>query len=86
MMSEPRIFRVLVRTILAVIGDDHSNEKLFFRPSLDFALRLLEADGRDEAGRLEPLEKGENAAALLQIGNFPTRQSRCPATATTAPA
>ena len=37
---------------------------LFFEPSLDFALRLLGINRRDEAERHEPLDAGENHAAL----------------------
>jgi hypothetical protein len=37
---------------------------LFFEPALDFALRLLAINRRDEAGRHEPLAFGENRAAM----------------------
>src|SRR5205814_9149938 len=40
---------------------------LFFQPSLRFALLLLEINHRDEAGRHEPMERKENAAALRRI-------------------
>jgi len=43
---------------------DHS---LFFEPSLHFALYLLQLNRRDEAARFEPMEAGENAAALALI-------------------
>src|SRR5262249_51635551 len=56
-VSAPR-FRELLCGILALIGDDHAND-LFFHPALSFALHLLEANWRDEAGRLEPMEKSE---------------------------
>lgn len=36
---------------------------LFFAPSLQMALAVLELNHRDEAARFEPMEKGENAAA-----------------------
>lgn len=36
-------------------------------PALRFALMVLEVNERDEAGRLEPLESGENAAAIRAI-------------------
>jgi len=41
-----------------------SKDPLFFEPTLNFALKLLEANRRDEAGRYEPLEEGENKACL----------------------
>jgi hypothetical protein len=42
-------------------------EPLFFEPTLDVGLKLLEANRRDEAGRYEPLEAGENKAAVLNL-------------------
>src|SRR5882757_7073196 len=47
-----------------------SQATLFFEPTLDFALKLLEANRRDEAGRYEPLEAGENKAALQNLQNI----------------
>jgi hypothetical protein len=44
-----------------------SKDPLFFEPTLNFALKLLEANRRDEAGRYEPLEEGENKACLQNI-------------------
>jgi hypothetical protein len=40
---------------------------LFFEPSLSVALQLLSMNHRDEAGRLEPMEAGVNAAAVKAI-------------------
>jgi DUF218 domain len=37
---------------------------LFFEPTLAFAMKLLEANRRDEAGRYEPLEEKENKKAF----------------------
>ena len=39
-------------------------QTLFFEPTMRFAIRIMEANERDEAGRLWPLEKTENAAAV----------------------
>ena len=49
---------------------------LFFEPTLNFALKLLEINRRDEAGRYEPLEQGENKAAVQNLrkikwGDYP---------------
>lgn len=44
-----------------------SKDLLFFEPTLSFALKLLEANRRDEAGRYEPLEAGENKAAVQNL-------------------
>jgi hypothetical protein len=64
--SSPGFLRIL-QTISSVVGDDPRRVELFFQPSMHFALYMLDAGHRDEAGRLEPLEKGENAAALAAI-------------------
>jgi hypothetical protein len=39
-------------------------DSLFFEPSLNFVLRLLEVNRRDEPARHEPLAQGENRAAM----------------------
>lgn len=44
-----------------------SRDSLFFEPTLNFALGLLEINRRDEAGRYEPLEQGENKAAVQNL-------------------
>ena len=43
---------------------------LFFEPTLNFALKLLEINRRDEAGRYEPIEQGENKAAVQNLKNI----------------
>lgn len=42
---------------------------LFFEPALQLSLRLLLLNHRDEAARFEPIEAGENRAALEAIRN-----------------
>jgi hypothetical protein len=54
----------LVRTVVTVLEDGIANRQLFFQPTLGFALGLMEANHRDEAGRFEPLDTGENRAAM----------------------
>src|SRR6185436_3609054 len=44
-----------------------SNDPLFFEPTLDFAMKVLEINRRDEAGRYEPLAQGENKAAIQNL-------------------
>ncbi|HKO41989.1 MAG TPA: YdcF family protein [Pyrinomonadaceae bacterium] len=61
-------YRQLVKTKLAEIK--LYKEPLFFEPTLNFALKLLEANRRDEAGRYEPLEEGENKAAIQELQNI----------------
>jgi len=61
-------YRNLLRDKIKEIGS--SKEPLFFEPTLKFALKLLEINRRDEAGRYEPLEAGENKAALDNLSNI----------------
>jgi DUF218 domain-containing protein len=58
-------YRILVKSKIddIKIGRD----PLFFEPTLNFALKLLEINRRDEAGRYEPLELGENEAAIQNL-------------------
>ena len=53
-------YRKLLKVKIAEIK--LSKDPLLFEPTLNFALKLLEANRRDEAGRYEPLEEGENKA------------------------
>src|SRR6266853_2044627 len=57
--------------------------RLFFQPTLKFALHLLDINKRDEAGRLEPLEQKENAAAVHRIATI--EWSRFPYTVSGVP-
>lgn len=43
---------------------------LFFEPTLIFAIKLLEANRRDEAGRYEPLEAKDNKKAFENISKI----------------
>jgi hypothetical protein len=57
----------LVHTVAEDLDEQQAALPLFFQPSLRFALYLLEINHRDEAGRLEPLEKRGNAAAIRYL-------------------
>jgi len=72
-----------VATLAGVLEDDRSSLDLFFQPSLRFALGLMDLNQRDEAGRFEPMEKGENAAAFRKIHS--TEWSRYPYTVIVVP-
>lgn len=61
-------YRGLVKAKLAEIK--LANNSLFFEPTLSFALKLLEVNRRDEAGRYEPLEEGENKATVQDLKNI----------------
>ncbi|RYG56958.1 hypothetical protein EON80_28780, partial [bacterium] len=56
--------------MFGVLSEDKAAQQLFFQPSLRTALALMAANRRDEAGRFEPLESGENAAALKQVSKI----------------
>ncbi len=60
----------LVQIIAAVLDDQRDDLALFFQPSLRFALELLSANRRDEAGRFEPLDAGENRAAIRRASTI----------------
>ncbi len=62
-------WRRTIQIAVAELEDDHAALALFFQPALRFAMTLLDINGRDEAGRLEPLEKGENAAAVQRAAS-----------------
>jgi hypothetical protein len=58
-------YRKLLKAKLAEIK--FTRAPLFFEPTLNFAIKLLEINRRDEAGRYEPLEQGENKAAVQNL-------------------
>jgi hypothetical protein len=58
----------LLHTVASSLAEEPAG--LFFEPSLRFALHLLDINQRDEAGRLEPLERGVNAAVLHAIASI----------------
>lgn len=61
-------YRKVLKAKIAEIG--FSKDTLFFEPTLNFALKLLEANRRDEAGRYEPLEDGENKTSVQEMGKI----------------
>lgn len=56
-----------VQILVSVLEDDRESMNLFFAPSLRFASELMWLNHRDEAGRLDPLERGENAKAVARV-------------------
>jgi hypothetical protein len=60
-------YRRIVQHLVAVLEDDRASLDLAWTASLRFALELMLLNHRDEAGRFEPMERGENAAALRRI-------------------
>ena len=60
-------FRTLVHVIVSDMEDEIDSYPLFFQPSLQFALRLMDASKRDEAGRFEPMDAGVNRDVIQRI-------------------
>jgi DUF218 domain len=60
-------YRRVVQGLTLVLEDDRASMDLFFAPSMRFALELMNLNQRDEAGRYEPMEVGENRAAFERI-------------------
>jgi hypothetical protein len=65
-----------ITSLVSQISRDAVPSSLFFDPTLSTALQLLTMNHRDEAGRLEPMEAGVNAAAVqamakTQWANYP---------------
>ena len=56
-------WRHIVQNLAAMLEDEHASLTLFSSPSMRFALELMWLNHRDEAGRFEPMETGENALA-----------------------
>lgn len=60
-------WRHIVQNLTAMLEDDRASLALFSSPSMRFALQLMWLNHRDEAGRYEPMETGENAPAVRRI-------------------
>lgn len=60
-------FQQRIAALATQLSADSAAASLFFEPSLKAALQLLALNHRDEAGRLEPMEAGVNAAAVKAI-------------------
>jgi hypothetical protein len=64
------VFREMVRQQLAELVKQHVRKDLFFKLPLQFALRALAINDRNEAARYEPLERGMNKKAVESIPNI----------------
>lgn len=63
-------FPRMLAVIQAVLADEPDGHPLFFHAPLRFAMELLRANWRDEAGRFEPMERGENRAAFERVASI----------------
>jgi len=60
-------YHQVVQGLVLVLEDDRPALDLFFMPSLRFSSELILLNHRDEAGRYEPMELGENSAAFRRV-------------------
>jgi hypothetical protein len=64
-----RYYRTALKDMFAYLSEQAENKPTFYEPSLAVALQLMELNDRDEPARFEPMESGENAAAVRAIMN-----------------
>jgi DUF218 domain len=62
-------FGAMLRTSTRIVLMSDASQRLFFSDADQFAELLLTVNGRDEAGRFEPLERGENLPAIEQMAH-----------------
>ena len=55
------------RDAVKEILDNKTGTELFFFDSMQLALKLMKLNDRDEAGRFEPMSRGENKAAVDRV-------------------
>lgn len=67
-------YRRLVHIAVTVLDELAPPQAPFFDLPLRFSLALLEINRRDEAGRFEPLEEGENRAAYRSVSSMDWRR------------
>ncbi len=65
-VKAPR-FSNAVQFIASILDDDKKSLDLFFEPTMRFTIEVLRTQLRDEAGRNEPLDAGENKAAVRRV-------------------
>ena len=63
-------YKEKVQTALKEVAEKISEGSVFFEPSLNFALQLLQINGRNEPARFYPLKAGHNKAALAKVASI----------------
>ena len=76
-------YKRVIALAAQILDEDRDGMPLFYQPALRFGLSLMQGNQRNEAGRLEPMEKLENAAAVKKIKT--TDWSKYPYTAIVVP-
>jgi hypothetical protein len=62
-----RYYRTVLKNIFGYLSEQESELTAFYHPALAVAMQLMDANDRDEPARFEPMEKGENQAAVQKI-------------------
>jgi len=62
-----RYYRTALKDMFAYLSEQMDNRQMFYGPSLAIALQLMDLNDRDEPARFEPMESGENKAAIRTI-------------------
>lgn len=62
-----RYYRAALKTLFTTLSEKADDMNTFYQPSLTIALQLMDINDRDEPARFEPLETGENKAALQAV-------------------
>lgn len=60
-------YQSFFKSLFNVLDEQTAGMPLFYQPSLDIALRLMDYNNREEPSQFEPLEVGENKAAFRQV-------------------
>ena len=61
-------YRIVLKDLFGVATEAADTMTLFYQPSLAVALRLMDANDRDEPARHEPMEQRDNRAAYASVG------------------
>lgn len=67
---DSRVYQFSIHGLNGLMYEQNSMYNAFFEPTLRFVNELLEFNYRDEAGRFEPMHKGENQATFDYIKNI----------------
>jgi hypothetical protein len=62
-----RYYRMVLKDIFALLDEQTDKMTLFYQPSLAVAMRLMDANDRDEPARFEPMEQKDNKKAIDKI-------------------
>ncbi|HEY9003557.1 MAG TPA: YdcF family protein [Mucilaginibacter sp.] len=62
-----RYYRMVMKDMFALLDEQSDTMSMFYQPSLAVAMHLMDANDRDEPARFEPMEQGENKAAVSSI-------------------